>query len=277
MYAKLENLNPGGSVKDRICLGMINDAERKGIIKPGRSVIVEPTSGNTGIGLALVCLVKGYRLILTMPDDMSKERRMLLSAYGAELVLTPAEEKMDGAVRKAEEIQRENPGAFMPRQFQNPANPETHLQTTGPEILEQVSGEIHGFVAGVGTGGSITGIGRALRERFPNVIIVAVEPAESAVLSGEEARAHRIQGIGVGFVPEILDTSIYDRVEKVSREEAIQFTRLLARKEGLLVGISAGANGLVAARLARELGPGKQVVTLFPDAGDRYLSTEIFE
>jgi len=276
VYAKMEQMNPGGSVKDRICLGMITDAERRGVIKPGKSLIVEPTSGNTGIGLALVCAVKGYRLILTMPEDMSRERRMMLTAYGAELVLTPAEEKMEGAVRAAEEIVSENPGSFMPQQFRNPSNPETHAANTGPEIISQVPGDIDGFVAGVGTGGSITGIGAVLRERYPGVIIVAIEPMESAVLSGGEPHVHDIQGIGAGFVPEILDTSIYDRVEKVSGDEARVFTRLLARKEGIFVGISAGANALVASRLAQELGVGKRVVTLFCDTGERYLSTDIF-
>jgi cysteine synthase A len=275
VWAKLENLNPAGSVKERICLKMIEVAEEEGKIKPGKSTIVEPTSGNTGIGLALICAVKGYRLILTMPDDMSLERRLLLAAYGAELVLTPAEEKMEGAVRKAEEIVRENKDAFMPQQFKNPANPEMHRLTTGPEILEQVPGEIHAFVAGVGTGGTITGVGEVLRKKFPNIHIVAVEPAESAVLSGKKANVHDIQGIGAGFVPEIL-AKIYDEVMTITGKEAKAFTKLLARREGLLVGISAGAAGLAAVRVAERLGSGRQVVTIFCDTGERYLSTGVF-
>lgn len=276
VWAKLENMNPAGSVKERICLGMIEAAERGKKIHPSKTIVVEPTSGNTGIGLALVCAVKGYRLILTMPDDMSNERRLLLAAYGAELILTPAEEQMEGAVRKAEEIVRNNPDAFMPQQFKNPENPESHRKTTGPEIVEQVQGEIHAFVAGVGTGGTITGAGAVLRGKFPNMLIVAVEPAESAVLSGKQANVHEIQGIGAGFVPEILDTSIYDEIITITGEEAKKFTRLIARKEGLLVGISAGANGLAAARIAKRLGPGKQVLTVFCDTGERYLSTGVF-
>lgn len=277
VWAKLENLNPAGSIKERICLRMIEAAEKEGRISPGRSLIVEPTSGNTGIGLALVCAVKGYRLILTMPDDMSMERRLLLAAYGAELVLTPAEEKMEGAVRKAEEIVRKNPDAFMPQQFKNPANPEAHRLTTGPEILEQIPGEIHAFVAGVGTGGTITGVGEVLRKRFPNIHIVAVEPAESAVLSGKEANVHDIQGIGAGFIPDTLNTGIYDEVITITGKEAKAFTKAIAREEGLLVGISAGAAGLAALRVAERLGQGKQVVTIFCDTGERYLSTDVFK
>jgi cysteine synthase A len=277
VWAKLENLNPAGSVKERICLKMIEVAEREGKIRPGKSVIVEPTSGNTGIGLALLCAVKGYRLILTMPDDMSLERRLLLAAYGAELVLTPAEEKMEGAVRAAENIVKEDPNAFMPQQFKNQANPEAHRLTTGPEILEQVPGEIHAFVSGVGTGGTITGVGEILRRHFPQIHIVAVEPAESAVLSGKEPHVHDIQGIGAGFVPDILNTKIYDEIMTISGREARAFTKLLAKEEGLLVGISAGAAGLAAVRIAERLGPSKQVVTIFCDTGERYLSTEVFK
>ena len=277
VWAKLENLNPAGSVKERICLNMIEVAEREGKIRPGKSVIVEPTSGNTGIGLALLCAVKGYRLILTMPDDMSLERRLLLAAYGAELVLTPAEEKMEGAVRAAENIVKEDPNAFMPQQFKNQANPEAHRLTTGPEILEQVPGEIHAFVSGVGTGGTITGVGEILRRHFPQIHIVAVEPAESAVLSGKEPHVHDIQGIGAGFVPDILNTKIYDEIMTISGREARAFTKLLAKEEGLLVGISAGAAGLAAVRIAERLGPSKQVVTIFCDTGERYLSTEVFK
>jgi cysteine synthase A len=277
VWAKLENMNPAGSVKERICLGMIEAAERENKIHPSKTIVVEPTSGNTGIGLALVCAVKGYRLILTMPDDMSIERRLLFAAYGAELILTPAEEQMEGAVRKAEEIVGNNSDAFMPQQFKNPENPETHRKTTAPEILEQFPGEIHAFVAGVGTGGTITGTGEILKEKFPNILIVAVEPAESAVLSGKKAGVHEIQGIGAGFIPEILNTSIYDEIMTITGEEAMKFTRLIARKEGLLVGISAGANGLAAARIAERLGPGKQVLTVFCDTGERYLSTGVFD
>ncbi len=276
VWAKLENLNPAGSIKERICLKMIEDAEKEGKIKAGKSVIVEPTSGNTGIGLALVCAVKGYRLILTMPDDMSLERRLLLGAYGVELVLTPAVEKMEGAVKKAESIVDDNPDAFMPQQFKNPANPEIHTLTTGPEIIDQVPGEIHAFVAGVGTGGTITGVGETLRKRFPDIHIVAVEPAESAVLSGKMPNVHDIQGIGAGFVPEILNTKIYDEVIAITGREAKAFTKLIARKEGLLVGISAGAAGVAALRIAERLGKGKHVVTIFCDTGERYLSTEVF-
>jgi cysteine synthase A len=277
VWAKLENLNPAGSVKERICLGMIEAAEREKKIHPSRTVVVEPTSGNTGIGLALVCAVKGYRLILTMPDDMSIERRLLFAAYGVELILTPAREQMEGAVRKAEEIVRNNSNAFMPQQFNNPENPETHRKTTAPEILEQFPGEIHAFVAGVGTGGTITGTGEVLKKKFPNILIVAVEPSESAVLSGKKGHAHEIQGIGAGFIPEILNTCIYDEIITITGEEAKKFTRLIARKEGLLVGISAGANGLAAARIAERLGPKKQVLTVFCDTGERYLSTGVFD
>jgi cysteine synthase A len=276
VWAKLENLNPAGSIKERICLKMIEVAEQERKITPGKSVIVEPTSGNTGIGLALVCAVKGYRLILTMPDDMSLERRLLLGAYGVELILTPAEEKMEGAVQRAEAIVRENPDAFMPQQFKNPANPDMHTLTTGPEILEQIPGEIHAFVAGVGTGGTITGVGEVLRKRFPSIHIVAVEPAESAVLSGKKPNVHDIQGIGAGFIPEILNTRIYDELMTISGREAKAFTKLIAKEEGLLVGISAGAAGLAAVRVAERLGQGKQVVTIFCDTGERYLSTDVF-
>ena len=276
VWAKLEMFNPGGSVKDRICLSMIEAAEREGKIKPGKSVIVEPTSGNTGIGLALACAIKGYRLILTMPDDMSEERRQMLAAYGAELVLTPAEEKMEGALRRAAEILSEHPSAFMPQQFKNSANPQIHRLTTAPEILEQVPGEIHAFVCGVGTGGTITGVGEVMREKFPDILIVAVEPAESAVLSGKEAGLHDIQGIGAGFVPEVLNTKIYDEVMTIGSAEARAFTSILSRKEGLFVGISSGAAGLAAVRVAERLGREKQVVTIFPDAGERYLSMGVF-
>jgi cysteine synthase len=276
VWAKLEILNPAGSVKDRICLSMIEAAEKEGKITPGKSIIVEPTSGNTGIGLAIVCAVKGYRLILTMPDDMSIERRLLLAAYGAELILTPAEEKMEGAVRKAEEIVQENPNTFVPQQFKNPANPKIHRLTTGPEILEQVPGEVHAFVAGVGTGGTITGVGEILRKKFPGIHIVAVEPAESAVLSGGRANTHAIQGIGAGFVPEVLNTSIYDEIMTITGKEAKAFTKLLCSREGLLVGISAGAAACAAVMVAKRFDPQKQVVTILCDTGERYLSTGVF-
>lgn len=276
VWAKLEQFNPGGSIKDRICLSMISKAESDGLISPGNNLIVEPTSGNTGIGLALVCAVRGYRLILTMPEDMSEERRMLLSAYGAEVVLTPAEQKMEGAVNKAEEIVSENPGAFMPQQFKNPANPDIHRKTTAVEILSQIDGEIHGFVTGVGTGGTITGMGEILKKEFPNIHITAIEPAESAVLSGEKAHVHDIQGIGAGFVPDVLNLLVYDDIEKVTGEDAKAYTRLLAKEEGIFVGISSGACTYAAIKLAKRLGAGKQVLTVFGDSGERYLSTGVF-
>lgn len=277
VWAKLENLNPAGSVKERICLGMIEAAEEKGILTPGKTVIVEPTSGNTGIGLALVCAVKGYRLILTMPDDMSLERRQLLTAYGAELILTPASKQMEGAVKKAEEIINEHPDSFMPQQFKNPANPETHRLTTGPEILEQMPEGIDAFVTGVGTGGTVTGAGKVLRKEYPDIYLAAVEPRESPVLSGGKSHLHEIQGIGAGFIPEILDRDIYDEVIQVSGNEAKSFTRELALREGLLVGISAGAAGFGALKIATKLGKGKKVVTIFCDTGERYLSTGLFD
>ncbi len=277
VWAKLENLNPAGSVKERICLRMIEAAEKSGTISPGKSVIVEPTSGNTGIGLALVCAVKGYRLILTMPDDMSLERRQLLTAYGAELVLTPASEQMEGALRRADELLKENPGSFMPQQFRNRENPATHREGTGPEILEQMEGGIDAFVAGVGTGGTVTGVGEILRRTFPGIYIAAVEPEESAVLSGGKPHVHEIQGIGAGFVPEILNREIYDEVIRINGKEAKSFTRELAVKEGLLIGISAGAAGAAALKVAKKLGKGKNVVTIFCDTGERYLSTGLFD
>lgn len=271
LYAKMENLNPGGSVKDRIALAMIRDAEEKGLLSPG-ATIVEPTSGNTGIGLAMICAAKGYKLVLTMPDTMSIERRRLLASFGAQLVLTPGQEGMRGAVARAERIAAETPGAFMPQQFKNPANPEVHRRTTGPEIVEALGGVPDAFVAGVGTGGTITGVGRFLKERSPRVLVVAVEPERSPVLSGGEPGSHRIQGIGAGFVPEVLDTGVYDRVMRVRDEDAWEMRKTLARREGLMVGISAGANVFAAAGVARELGKGKRVVTILPDTGERYLS-----
>ncbi len=276
VWAKLENFNPGGSVKDRICLAMIESAEREGRIKPG-DTIVEPTSGNTGIGLALVAAVKGYNLILTMPDTMSEERRSLLVAYGAKLVLTPDTRGMHGAIAKAEELASEHPDYYMPQQFNNPANPEFHYQTTGPELVEQLN-RIDAFVTGVGTGGTISGVGRYLREHLKTrVQIVAVEPQASPVLSGGEAGFHKIQGIGAGFVPHTLDTKIYDEIIQVSDDDATQFARRLAREEGLLVGISSGASCCAALQIARRLGPGKLVATVFCDTGERYLTTDLFQ
>ncbi|MBI3784408.1 MAG: cysteine synthase A [Deltaproteobacteria bacterium] len=274
VWGKLESMNPGGSVKDRICLSMVEAAEREGILRPG-ATIVESTSGNTGIGLALVAAMKGYRLILTMPDTMSEERRSLLTAYGAELVLTPDSKGMHAAIQKAEAIAAENPDCFMPRQFSNPANPEVHRRTTAQELLRQFE-RIDAFVAGVGTGGTITGVGQVLRANMPNAKIVAVEPAASAVLSGEPPGFHGIQGIGAGFVPDVLDRNIYDDVIRVSDEDANEFTRRLASEEGILSGISAGANAYAAVQVARELGKGNLVVTVFCDTGQRYLTTEAF-
>ena len=274
VWAKLENLNPGGSVKDRICLAMVEAAERDGLLAPG-GTIIEPTSGNTGIGLALVAAVKGYRLVLTMPDTMSEERRSLLVAYGARLVLTPATKGMHGAVRRAEEQHAEHPEWYMPQQFTNPANPEAHRRTTAPEILTQLA-QIDAFVAGVGTGGTITGVGEVLRAERPHARIYAVEPSASPVLSGGEAGYHDIQGIGAGFVPEILNTEVYDEVLPVTDEEAVVHARALARYEGLLVGISSGANCAAAIRTARRFGRGAVVLTVFCDTGERYLTTRLF-
>jgi cysteine synthase len=277
VWAKLENFNPGGSIKDRICLAMIERAERDGRLKPG-DTIIEPTSGNTGIGLALVAAVKGYRLILTMPDTMSEERRSLLAAYGAKLVLTPDTRGMHGAIAKAEELGRQNPRYFMPQQFSNPANPEVHYLTTGPELVEQLP-RIDAFVAGVGTGGTISGVGRYLREHLTKnkPFIVAVEPKNSPVLSGGEAGFHKIQGIGAGFVPETLDRRIYDEIMTISDEEATACSRRLAREEGLLVGISSGATCCAAVQVARRLGKGKLIATVFCDTGERYLTTDLFQ
>ncbi|UCE80931.1 MAG: cysteine synthase A [Methanobacteriota archaeon] len=275
IYAKIESLNPMGSIKDRIAKGMVDDGERRGIIKKG-TVLVEPTSGNTGVGLAMVCAVKGYRLILTMPDTMSIERRRLLSALGAEIVLTPGALGMKGAVEKAEELVRSKDNAFMPQQFKNPANPETHERTTAKEIVEEFD-SLDAFVAGVGTGGTITGVGRVLRQKFPGIRIVAVEPDESAVLSGDKPGSHGIQGIGAGFVPETLDTTIYDEVIRVSTNDAVKTSRQLALREGLLLGISSGAAAHGALRVAANLGPGRSVLVIMPDTGERYLSTDLFE
>jgi len=276
ILAKLEYLNPAGSVKDRVALKMIEDAEEKGILQPG-ATIIEPTSGNTGIGLACVAAGKGYRTILTLPETMSVERRTLLAAYGAELVLTTGAEGMSGAIAKAEELQETIPGAVILGQFVNPANPAAHFASTGPEIWEDTDGKVDIFVAGVGTGGTITGIGQYLKTQNPNVKVVAVEPADSPVLSGGKAGAHGLQGIGAGFVPEILDTGVYDEIMPVTTEEAYAAGRLIARKEGVLVGITSGAALHAATELAkRPENAGKVIVALLPDSGDRYLSTAMF-
>lgn len=275
IWGKMEGSNPGGSVKDRIALAMIEAAEQSGELKPG-TTIIEPTSGNTGIGLALVAAVKGYPLILTMPDTMSLERRRLFNVYGAELVLTPGNLGMRGAIEKAESLALEM-GAFVPQQFKNQANPQVHEKTTGPEIIAALDGKIDAFVAGVGTGGTITGVGRILRRHNPDVQIFAVEPTDSPVLSGGDAGPHKIQGIGAGFIPDTLDTSIYDKVITVSNEEAIATTRQLAREQGIFTGISAGANVFAARKVAQQLGAGKTVVTILCDTGERYLSTGIYD
>ncbi len=275
VYAKLESMNPAGSVKDRIALAMIEEAERAGRLQPG-ATIVEPTSGNTGIGLAMVAAAKGYHLILTMPDDMSMERRKLLSRFGAELILTPRSEGMTGAVRTAQALLHQHPEYFMPQQFENPANPEVHRRTTAREILNALGDRRpDAFVAGVGTGGTITGVGQVLKSQWPDVLTVAVEPAASPLLSGGRARPHGIQGIGASFVPPVLDRTIVDEVLTVSDEQAMQMALCLARQEGLLVGISAGANVRAARQIAERLGPGKTVVTILPDTGERYLSIEL--
>ena len=275
VYLKLEYFNPASSVKDRIALSMIEDAEEKGLLKEG-DTILEPTSGNTGIGLAMVAAAKGYRAMLVMPDTMSVERRNLLRAYGAELVLTPGADGMKGAIAKAEELARKHPDYFMPQQFSNPANVRIHQETTGRELVEQMEGKIDAFVAGIGTGGTITGVGRVLKEKFPGIHIVAVEPSASAVLSGGQPGPHKIQGLGAGFTPEILDTEIYDEVITVDNEEAFQWARRMAREEGVLGGISSGAAVLAALKIARRLGAGKRVVAVIPSNGERYLTTDLY-
>ena len=273
IYGKVEFFNPGGSVKDRICLNMINEAERQGKLKPG-GTIVEPTSGNTGIGLALVAAVRGYKLILVMPESMSMERASLLSSYGAQLVLTPAWEGMKGSIKEAESILAQNPSYFMPDQFSNPANPAMHKKTTAVEIWDALDGKIDALVAAVGTGGTITGCGEFFKEKNSNIKVIAVEPATSPVLSGGDPGPHKIQGIGAGFIPKVLNRKILDRVITVTDDEAYQTAKQLSKKEGLLVGISAGANVCAAQKVADELGPGKNVVTILCDTGERYISIE---
>ena len=274
VWAKMESFNPGGSVKDRICLNMIEIAEREGKLKPG-ATIVEPTSGNTGIGLALIAAVKGYNLILTMPDTMSEERRSLLSAYGAHLILTPDTKGMGGAIHKAEALLQEHGDYYMPQQFNNPANPDMHRKTTAVELLKQFK-RIDAFVAGVGTGGTITGVGEVLKQKMKNVRVCAVEPAASPVISGGEPGYHKIQGIGAGFIPAVLNRQILDEIITVSDEEATLLTRRLAAEEGLLVGISSGAACAAALKVAKALGKGHVVVTIFADKGEHYLSTDLF-
>ena len=276
ILAKLEYFNPGGSVKDRVALAMIDDAEAKGALKPG-SVIIEPTSGNTGIGLASVAAARGYRIIIVMPETMSVERRQLMKAYGAELVLTEGAKGMTGAIAKAEELAKDIPGSFVPGQFVNPANPKAHFETTGPEIWADTDGQVDYFVAGVGTGGTVTGVGRYLKSQNAAVKVVAVEPKSSAVLSTGVAGSHKIQGIGAGFVPEVLDTAVYDEIIAVADEDAFRLGRELGRSEGVLVGISSGAALWAAIELAkRPENAGKTIVALLPDTGDRYLSTPLF-
>lgn len=277
LVAKLEYLNPSGSVKDRIAKSMLDEAQAQGILTPD-SVIIEPTSGNTGIGLAAVAAARGYRTIIVMPETMSVERRQLMKAYGAELVLTEGAKGMKGAIAKANELHQQIPGSFIPSQFTNPANPKAHIDTTGPEIWEDTDGEIHAFVAGVGTGGTITGVGTFLKSQNPSIHVVAVEPESSAVLSTGVSGSHKIQGIGAGFVPEILDCGIYDEIIAVSNEDAFDLGRKIAKEEGILVGISSGAALFAAIKVAQRADfAGKTVVVLLPDTGDRYLSTALFQ
>ncbi|EOP77051.1 cysteine synthase A [Bacillus pseudomycoides] len=275
IYLKLEFMNPGSSVKDRIALSMIEAAEKKGLLKEG-DTIIEPTSGNTGIGLAMVAAAKGYKAILVMPETMSIERRNLLRAYGAELVLTPGPEGMGGAIRKATELAKEH-GYFIPQQFQNPANPEIHRLTTGPEIVEQMGNQLDAFIAGIGTGGTITGAGEVLKEIYKDIRIYAVEPADSPVLSGGKPGPHKIQGIGAGFVPETLDVEVYDEIIQVKTEQAFEYARRVAREEGILVGISSGAVIYAATEVAKKLGKGKKVLVIIPSNGERYLSTPLYQ
>jgi cysteine synthase A len=279
VYVKLEYQNPGSSVKDRIAISMVEVAEQEGKLKPG-ATIIEPTSGNTGIGLAMVAAAKGYKAILVMPETMSMERRNLLRAYGAQLVLTPGAEGMKGAIRRAEELQAENPDYFMPQQFKNQANVKVHLETTGPEIVEAIKnhdGKLDAFVSGIGTGGTITGTGEVLKKHFPDIKIIAVEPSASPVLSGGKPGPHKIQGIGAGFVPDILNTEIYDQIIPVDNEDAFETSRRVAREEGILGGISSGAAIFAALQVAKQLGKGKRVVAVMPSNGERYLSTPLYQ
>lgn len=275
VYLKLEYMNPGSSVKDRIALAMIEDAEEKGALKQG-DTIIEPTSGNTGIGLAMVAAAKGYKAILVMPETMSMERRNLLRAYGAELVLTPGPEGMGGAIRKAEELAKEK-GYFMPQQFENEANPSIHERTTGPEIVEQMGDQLDAFISGIGTGGTISGAGKVLREKYKNIKIIAVEPTDSPVLSGGKPGPHKIQGIGAGFVPGVLDTDVYDEIIKVENEQAFDYARRAAKEAGILGGISSGAAIYAALETAKKLGKGKKVLAVIPSNGERYLSTPLYQ
>lgn len=275
IYLKLEFMNPGSSVKDRIALAMIEDAEKKGLLKEG-DTIIEPTSGNTGIGLAMVAAAKGYNAILVMPETMSIERRNLLRAYGAELVLTPGPEGMGGAIRKATELAKEH-GYFIPQQFKNQSNPEIHRLTTGPEIIEQMGDQLDAFIAGIGTGGTITGAGEVLKKAYKDIKIYAVEPADSPVLSGGKPGPHKIQGIGAGFVPETLDVEVYDEIIQVKTEQAFEYARRVAKEEGILVGISSGAVIYAATEVAKKLGKGKKVLVIIPSNGERYLSTPLYQ
>ncbi|HDR3330618.1 MULTISPECIES: cysteine synthase A [Bacillus] len=275
IYLKLEFMNPGSSVKDRIALAMIEDAEKNGLLKEG-DTIIEPTSGNTGIGLAMVAAAKGYNAILVMPETMSIERRNLLRAYGAELVLTPGPEGMGGAIRKATELAKEH-GYFIPQQFKNQSNPEIHRLTTGPEIIEQMGDQLDAFIAGIGTGGTITGAGEVLKEAYKDIKIYAVEPADSPVLSGGKPGPHKIQGIGAGFVPETLDVEVYDEIIQVKTEQAFEYARRVAKEEGILVGISSGAVIYAATEVAKKLGKGKKVLVIIPSNGERYLSTPLYQ
>ena len=275
VYLKLEYMNPGSSVKDRIALAMIEDAEAKGLLKQG-DTIIEPTSGNTGIGLAMVAAAKGYKAILVMPETMSMERRNLLRAYGADLVLTPGPEGMGGAIRKAKELSKEH-GYFVPQQFENEANPLVHERTTGPEIVEQMGNQLDAFISGIGTGGTITGAGKVLREKYSDIKIIAVEPSDSPVLSGGKPGPHKIQGIGAGFIPRVLDTKVYDEIIKVENDQAFEYARRAAKEEGILGGISSGAAIYAALETAKKLGKGKKVLAIIPSNGERYLSTPLYQ
>jgi cysteine synthase A len=275
VYLKLEFMNPGSSVKDRIALAMVEAGEKEGLLKEG-DTIIEPTSGNTGIGLAMVAAAKGYRTVIVMPETMSLERRNLLRAYGAELILTPGPDGMNGAIRRAEELAKEN-GYFMPQQFKNFANPKVHELTTGKEIVEQMGDQLDGFVSGIGTGGTITGAGKVLKEHYPSIKIYAIEPSDSPILSGGKPGPHKIQGLGAGFVPDILNTEIYDEVLKVTNEESFEYARKAAKEEGILGGISSGAAIVAALRVAKQLGKGKKVLAIIPSNGERYLSTPLYQ